>query len=75
MEPNMQLSIQLSGTGLDDLKPYRIQLEHKPLTDATLLFDRHLPPLQLSSSKDGSTPGPWKIFWTKRLRSISVSWS
>lgn len=44
MEPNMQLSIQLSGTGLDDLKPDRIQLEHKPLTDATLLFDRHLPP-------------------------------
>lgn len=43
MGTNMRLSIQLSGTGTDDLKPDMIRLEHKPLTDATIRFDRHLP--------------------------------
>ncbi|MDT8379626.1 MAG: AsmA-like C-terminal domain-containing protein [Desulfotignum sp.] len=37
---NVRLSIQLTGNGLDHLKPDIIQFVHKPLTDAMIFFDR-----------------------------------
>ncbi len=41
LAPNIEFSIQLTGKGPADLTPERIALEHKPLTDAEILFTRH----------------------------------
>lgn len=37
---NVRLSIQLTGSGLETLKPDIIQLVHKPLTNAMIFFER-----------------------------------
>lgn len=39
LAPNVRLSFQLAGNGVDDLKPHLLHLEHKPLTDAVIRFD------------------------------------
>jgi hypothetical protein len=41
LAPNINFFVQLTGTGPGVLTPERMALEHKPLTDAEILFIRH----------------------------------